>query len=135
MNAQAIRQDLLAAAVARLPDNGWRAQRELALARFARQGLPGTREEDWRYTSLQPAVDLSNAWLASQPGVVLPGDVPSDEMAVQPAQRAIDAQWLRFLNGIRIGDTLPDPGTIRIGRQPDGDRSLIADDGLSSLNA
>ncbi|MCI0518619.1 MAG: Fe-S cluster assembly protein SufD [Woeseiaceae bacterium] len=135
MNAPAIRQDLLAAAVARLPDNGLRAQRELALARFARQGLPGTREEDWRYTSLQPAVDLSNAWLASQPRAVLPGDVPSDEMPVQPAQRAIDAQWLRFLNGIRIGDTLPDPGTISIGRQPDDDRSLIADDGLSSLNA
>lgn len=135
MNAPAIRQDLLAAAVSRLPDNGLRARRELALARFAEQGLPGTEDEDWRYTSLRPAVELSNEWLASQAGAAAPGEQRPAVIPLQPVQRAIDAQWLSFRNGIRMDDALPRQGTFSIGSLPAGSRALIADDGLSSLNA
>ena len=135
MNAPAIRQDLLAAAVSRLPDNGLRARRELALARFAEQGLPGTEDEDWRYTSLRPAVELSNEWLASQAGAAAPGEQRPAVIPLQPVQRAIDAQWLSFRNGIRMDDALPRQGTFSIGSLTAGSRALIADDGLSSLNA
>lgn len=135
MNASVVRQDLLAAAVARLPDNGLRALRELALEEFAKQGLPATSEEDWRYTSLQPVVELSNAWLASEPGLVLPRDSLAENMPEQAAESAIDAYWLRFLNGRLLEHSFPNMEAICIGRQSAGDRGLVIDDGLSSLNA
>lgn len=40
-------------ALARIPGPGWLADtRRLALARYLAQGLPDSRDEDWRYTSL-----------------------------------------------------------------------------------
>ena len=135
MNTAVIRQDLLAEAIARLPDNGLRALRASALAEFAKQGLPGTAEEDWRYTSLQPAVALSNAWLASQPGLMLPSDSPGAHFPEQAAETAINAHWLRFLNGRFAGGATSDLKSIRIDRQHADDRALVTGDGLSSLNA
>ncbi len=135
MNTAVIRQDLLADVVGRLPDNGLRALRERALTEFAKQGLPGTTEEDWRYTSLQSAVELSNAWLASQPDLVLPHEPRKEHLPTQASETAIDAHWLRFLNGRLLGGALPDLESIRIGREPADGRGLVTDDGLSNLNA
>jgi Fe-S cluster assembly protein SufD len=135
MNTAVIRQDLLADVVGRLPDNGLRALRERALAEFAKQGLPGAKNEDWRYTSLQPAVELSNSWLASWPDMVAPLDSPGAGLLVQAVETSIDAHWLRFLNGRLLGDATTDLESIHISRQPAGSRGLITDDGLSSLNA
>ena len=33
--------------------------RDAAAAAFARTGLPGAREEDWRYTQLRPLAELA----------------------------------------------------------------------------
>jgi Fe-S cluster assembly protein SufD len=135
MSTAAIRQDLLADVVARLPDNGLRALRERALAEFARQGLPGTSEEDWRYTSLQPAVELSNAWLEARADSGLPRDSFAENLPEQAAETKIDAHWLRFLNGRLLVGATRDLGSIHIGRQPAEGHELVTDDGLSSLNA
>ncbi len=135
MNAAVIRQDLLAKTVGRMPNNGWEGLRKRALAEFAKYGLPGTTVEDWRYTSLQPAVELSNAWLASQGDSNLRRDSLTEHLPAQAAETAIDALWLRFLNGRLIGSLTPDLESVRINRQHGDHRGLVTDDGLTSLNA
>lgn len=135
MNAAVLRQDLLAEAVARLPDNGLRAMRKRALAEFAKQGLPGTSEEDWRYTSLQPAVELSNAWLALKPDLISPPDSLRPSLPEQAVETAIEAHWLRFLNGRLLAGFTPDLQSIRLGYPHAHDHEFVTDDGLSSLNA
>jgi Fe-S cluster assembly protein SufD len=139
MTASAIREDWLAAAVGRLPDNGLRAVRERALAQFAKHGLPDKTMEDWRYTSLQPVVELSNAWLSSAADLLLtPSSRPEDPVKQSEdgaISRAIDAHWLRFLNGRLLNGTSPDPASFRIGSPGPEVRELLIDDGLSSLNA
>jgi Fe-S cluster assembly protein SufD len=50
-----ITDTLYTEALARIPGPGWLADgRRLALGRFLARGLPNTRDEDWRYTSLEP---------------------------------------------------------------------------------
>ncbi|MGH8167248.1 MAG: hypothetical protein ACREQ1_08415, partial [Woeseiaceae bacterium] len=62
MSASSINAELLQRAVGRLPGDALMPQRIQALADFAASGFPDTRHEDWRYTSLAPAIDLSNLW-------------------------------------------------------------------------
>src|SRR5690606_6114636 len=63
MSTATIDTALLERAVARLPGDSLARARKEALARFATTGFPTTRHEDWRYTNLTPAIDVSNAWL------------------------------------------------------------------------
>ncbi|MDH4048275.1 MAG: Fe-S cluster assembly protein SufD [Gammaproteobacteria bacterium] len=139
MKHHAIRLDLLTAAVDRLPDNGLRAFRANALEQFVKAGLPNTSQEDWRYTNLEPAIRLSNEWLVSRNGNYDSTLKPIQKLPALPIETAIEANWLRFVNG-RPAEH------IRI----DGDRTgvsvdtitsescaaqLFAGDGLANLNA
>ncbi|MEQ9561158.1 MAG: SufD family Fe-S cluster assembly protein, partial [Woeseiaceae bacterium] len=143
MKHAAIREDLLADAVSRLPDNGLRSMRSAALRRFLQTGLPGTTHEDWRYTSLQPAIAIGNAWLGrisdsqDEPvGIV-------EDFARQECEEKINGSWLRFRNGRVTGSTgLEDrePGVeIRALSSANGnstsDTALYMSDALSSFNA
>lgn len=143
MKHAAIREDLLADAVSRLPDNGLRSMRSAALRKFLQTGLPGTTHEDWRYTSLQPAIAIGNAWLgriSDSPGE--PVDVAED-FARQECEEKINGSWLRFRNGRVTGSTgLEDrePGVeIRALSSANGnstnDTALYMSDALSSFNA
>ena len=138
-----IREDLLADVVSRLPDNGLRTMRAGALRTFLQTGLPGTSHEDWRYTSLQPAIAVGNAWLRR----VADGEAGSVELDEhfdsQACEKHIDASWLRFLNGRITGSTGLDdrvPGieirTLSSGNgRHKGDIDLDTTDPLSSFNA
>ena len=57
--------DELARAASRLPGGERSAARAAALASFAERGFPTLRDEDWKYTDLAPAVDVSRDWLAA----------------------------------------------------------------------
>jgi Fe-S cluster assembly protein SufD len=143
MKHAAIREDLLADAVSRLPDNGLRSMRSAALRKFLKTGLPGTTHEDWRYTSLQPAIEIGNAWLGR---VSNSPDVPLDaieDFATQKSEQGIDASWLRFRNGRITGRTeleVRDPAVeistlSSVNGSSVSDTSLQMDDALSSFNA
>jgi Fe-S cluster assembly protein SufD len=117
--------------------------RSAALREFLKTGLPGTTHEDWRYTSLQPAIAIGNAWLgrvSNSPDGQLDA---AEDFATQKCEQGIDASWLRFRNGRITGSTGledRDPAVeIRTLSSANGssvsDTTLHMDDALSSFNA
>ncbi|NNL55436.1 MAG: Fe-S cluster assembly protein SufD, partial [Woeseia sp.] len=64
MNKALLQADLLAKAQTKLPNDALRAVRQALLPDVTRHGFPTTRDEDWRYTKLSHAVELSNTWLS-----------------------------------------------------------------------
>ncbi|MEO1204357.1 MAG: SufD family Fe-S cluster assembly protein, partial [Pseudomonadota bacterium] len=68
--------------------------RDDALKRFQDRGFPTTRLEDWKYTDLGNAREISERWLAS------PLTEPAlDDALIAAARETIDAHWLVFANG------------------------------------
>ncbi len=100
MTPATVDTELLERAVAGLPDDALKPARREALARFAETGFPSVRHEDWKYTNLKPAVELSNRWL-SDTGARAPGDISNAarDYAADLAAR-IDAHWLVIANGM-----------------------------------
>ena len=102
MSASSINAELLERAVGRLPGDALMPQRMRALAAFEASGFPDTRHEDWRYTSLGPAIDLSNLWLRETvEGAaedILPGD--AIRRCAADLASAIDAHWIVIANGV-----------------------------------
>jgi Fe-S cluster assembly protein SufD len=101
MSASAIDTDLLERAVGKLPRDSLMPARQAALSRFRQTGFPTTRHEDWKYTNLAPAVELSNLWLregfakASQ----ATASARMREYAATLASQ-IDAHWIVIGNGV-----------------------------------
>ena len=91
MSSPALSYDALDAAVAALPDNGLSSLRKTALERLRDTGLPGTREEDWKYTDLSTVIETTNAWLDDGAAVSSPASVEAPPGA--------DVHWLRIVNG------------------------------------
>ena len=63
MSVSSVRKDLLEAAVNALPPGKLSALRSAALSSFSANGFPTSKDEDWRYTNLAQAVDVTNNWL------------------------------------------------------------------------
>jgi Fe-S cluster assembly protein SufD len=145
MKHASIRQDLLADVVGRLPDNGLRAIRAAALEAFSATGLPGPANEDWRYTNLQPVVELSNTWLAGPSAGHAQLESKQPRMPQQALETAVGASWLRCLNGRLIDN--PSPGhksdemqISAVSAESAGDSAnrvsgLAMSEGILSLNA
>ncbi len=88
--------------------------------------LPTTRDEDWKYTDLSRARDLSNRWLAAG------GDVPSLDMQeeIERITTSLDAHWIVIANGeIRDFGEIEGVSTARVAEAP------AADNALAELNA
>ena len=129
---------LLVAAAARLPDDALAPVRAAALARVRERGLPTTRDEDWKYTNLASAVELSNAWLAALADGG-PAAAPSP-----PELPALDAHVLLIRDGrvdpeslaavqAAVGDSL---AISRLAEQAGGRAADIAAEApLDALNA
>ena len=101
MSTSAIDTALLERAVARLPADSLARARKESLARFAETGFPTTRHEDWRYTNLGPAIDISNLWLREAAAGAIEEDI--DEEVQRYADRLnaqIDAWWIVIANGV-----------------------------------
>ncbi|MGH8221371.1 MAG: Fe-S cluster assembly protein SufD [Woeseiaceae bacterium] len=136
MKDAAIRQDLLEAAVERLPQDGLSALRKSALERFAGSGFPGPAQEDWRYTNLAPAIELSNAWLVERAG----GRAANDAAAplAHPSMDAIDAHWLRIHDGLPLAEDfarLVDAGLDVTTLSAGGAVPVATDDALTNFNS
>ncbi|HET6629764.1 MAG TPA: Fe-S cluster assembly protein SufD [Woeseiaceae bacterium] len=107
MTAAAIDTDLLEQVVGDLPRDPLAKARREALSRFRQTGFPTPRQEDWKYTNLAPAAELSNRWLrdaaARAPQAVL------GPAAAEHARRltlAVEAHWLVIANGVVDPDSL-----------------------------
>ena len=138
MSAISLQQDLLESAVTALPPDELSAVREAAVARFAVNGFPTTKHEDWKYTNLSAAAALSNAWLQDKPAqneaqaIAIGTEIPEQ----------IDAHWITIVNGIvdpdslSTFDSLTDNG-ITISRLAAGvdEGSIAVDDPMSAFNA
>jgi Fe-S cluster assembly protein SufD len=137
MSAIALQQDLLEAAVTALPPDELSAVREAAVDRFIAIGFPTTKHEDWKYTNLSDAAELSNTWLQSKA-----------ESRAQPVTvdtritEQVDAHWITIANGmvdpasLRELDALKHRG-ITVTRLADGvdEGSITDDDPMSAFNA
>jgi Fe-S cluster assembly protein SufD len=112
MKSSALELDALAAAVGALPQGTLTASRQSALEQVRRSGLPGVREEDWKYTDVSALVDITNAWLAA-------GAIQPDPAAPQPAA-GIEADWITIANG-QVDETSIDnlPAGVTVSRLSD----------------
>lgn len=97
MKQTTLSSDGLKSAVARLPVNALSAMREAALANLDKHGLPTLRQEDWKYTDLGSAIDISNRWLVE--GATAPSTDKLQE-SIATITRSIDADWLIIANGL-----------------------------------
>ena len=129
-----VNKDLLQSAVEALPDDALASARRDAAARFAASGFPTTRLEDWKYTSLADAAELSNAWLETLARHGRPALPAVDADIVKSITGAIDAHWLIVRDG--VVDEFPD-GTdgLRIERLSSaGEVAADERDGLAAFN-
>ena len=126
--------DAMRRAVRSLPDNGLASARDAALLHLAEHGLPTQRDEDWKYTDLSVAVDISNRWLRSRPAEQ-PAAETLDERAAAMIGN-VDANWLVIANGVvsdRFMKQLADAG-VRAARLSDTAEPPVLQQPLSDLN-
>ena len=86
--------DAMQALAASLPNASLAAMRRAALDQLSADGLPGRKDEDWKYTDLSAVIDISNAWAAAggkSAGV-------ADE-SISAITDRLDVDWLVFRNG------------------------------------
>lgn len=91
-------------ALGKLPNASLAAARRAALAQVERNGLPGTRHEDWKYTDLAPVIEISNEWAKIvAAGGHWPTVAPEDIFAVTSQ---LDIDWIVLRNGTIDSDSL-----------------------------
>lgn len=132
MKQAALSIDKLREAVMRMPDNGLTATRRAALAKIGRNGLPSVRDEDFKYTDLRPAIDISNRWLIDGAKESI-ADVQRD--AIQTICSSIDANWLVVANGLIDMTGFDATADIEVERFSDTTAPEFADHPLTDLNA
>ncbi|MGB5245990.1 MAG: Fe-S cluster assembly protein SufD [Woeseia sp.] len=135
MSKAVFQSDLLTAAEARMPADGLRALRQSHLADAQKHGFPTSKDEDWRYTNLSSAVELSNNWLRAVVDSVAPTPEPAP-----PAMPEIDAHCLVLADGLvdevslhKVQQQLGN--SARITRLRDEASEVVVDGPLDTLNA
>ena len=98
---QTLAIDAVRSAVERMPADGLTAARGAALAYLDKNGLPNTRQEDWKYTDLGRIIDLSNEWLEGGACVT-----SISNSAVAEITEQFDADWLVIRNGVVDGESI-----------------------------
>ncbi len=139
----AIDQVLVEAAVNRLPVDALTPARKAALANFAKSGFPTVKDEDWKYTNLGAAVELSNTWLAGESAQVPKSSWTAEaKRAIDDVLKNLDANWIVIANGVTALETLANAESlesqgIHIARLTSGRAAsaIISDDPLTSFNA
>lgn len=121
--------DALRRVIRELPD-GLSSAREAALASFAEQGFPSPRNEDWKYTDLERAIDTSRGWLSA--GGTL--DAP-DLAQIRAIRSGIDAHWLVIANGVLLEDLSDAPALALLDADTAGKTDSDFRTPLSDLNA
>jgi len=143
MTPATLNLQLLAAAVKAIPADDLSAIRSNAAESFARTNFPTQKDEDWKYTNLSAAADLSNAWLTeSTDSEQMVPSLESQDSAISELKSDIDAHWLVIRNGEIDAASFEDlssriGGDVAISRLSDGvaDGEIHIDDPLSAFNA
>lgn len=118
--------------VGALPNESLAAARVAALSQLQRNGLPGPKDEDWKYTDLGSVIDISNQWAT----VGGRSSSVADELVAR-ARSAFDIDWLIIRNGsidAKSVATLDRPG-LRISLLSEGTAIPGLDAPLSDMNA
>jgi len=132
MKSAALSIEKLREAVMRLPDDALAATREAALANLDEYGLPSVKDEDWRYTDLSSAIDISNRWL-SEGAASASADTLRD--AIRSISASIDANWLVIANGRVDLTCFVESSNIDVERFSDSATPFVMDRPLADLNA
>lgn len=124
--------DGLREAVLRLPEDALTATREAALANLDEHGLPTVRNEDWKYTDLGSAIDISNRWLAAGATTV---STDSLGVSIEAIMNSIDANWLVIANGLIDTTHFAATTGIEVERFSESAAPFVMDRPLADLNA
>lgn len=141
MTSTEINQDLFAAVVAGLPVGHLSALRNDAAKIFSTTGFPTGRDEDWKYTNLAGAADLSNEWLAAltQQSTSSKRSSKLTDAQLAPTE-SINADWIIVHNGVvdtaALGQLdLPTGISISLIAEDSDQLTLATDTPMSSFNA
>ena len=104
MSATAVDEELLREAVAGIPADELTPLREAALSCAAGLALPGTGEEDWKYTNLSEAAELSNSWLGKREDRARDPGEWRDSGLIASLEEKIEAHWIVVRNGFIAED-------------------------------
>lgn len=132
MKQAALAMDRLRDAVQRLPRDALTSTREAALANLDEHGLPTLRHEDWKYTDLGTAIDISNRWLASA------AQNDASELLntlISEITSSIDANWLVIANGLIDLSRFSECSGIDVERFSESAAPFVMDRPLADLNA
>ena len=132
MKPSPLQIDALQDAVRRMPDNALAASREAALQSVREHGLPTLRHEDWRYTNLESAIDISNRWLMAG------AENSSGERlaaSIKEITESIDANWLVIANGAVDESYFSSSKVIHVERFSETEAPTKVDRPLADLNA
>lgn len=132
MKPTALAMDELRDVVRRLPDGPLSETREAALAKLDTHGFPTLRHEDWKYTDLTAAIDISNRWLAAG-AAAASGDTLA--LAIESITRSIDADWLVIANGEIDLSAFDGAGGITVNRFSESSAPAVMDRPLADFNA
>lgn len=124
--------DSLKNTVLRLPVDTLSATRAAALANLDEHGLPTVQHEDWKYTDLGPAIDISNRWLSSGAASPTVGKLPESTASIIGS---IDADWLVIANGVIDTSYFKLSHGIEIERFSESAAPFVMDRPLADLNA
>jgi len=138
-----ISHELLEAASNQLPQDALTPIRKAALSQFAKTGFPTTKDEDWKYTNLGAAIELSNRALADESASVAQPTWTADaKRAIDEILENIDANWIIVANGVTALETLSkaeflESRGVHIWKLSSGrgDSAIISDDPMTSFNA
>lgn len=116
--------DKILSASKRLGSDRLTGMRARAAEKFAANGFPTTRMEDWKYTDLSLAEKISESALEQQTEVTAsPVDLPD-----------IDAHWLVIRNGMPDVNSIPSIDGVEIKLLSDSDLELEFELPLADLN-
>lgn len=138
MSTARLDSELLLSALDALPKDRLDPVRRAAAGRFAERNFPDVGQEDWKYTSLADAVDISNEWLGGVAAGNLPCEVRNTGFDLPALQSRLEAHWLVIQNGVCTSDldSLASQSGLQFERLEAGDlEQASANDALSLFNA
>ncbi len=131
MKQQVLSIDAIRNAVRQMPDDALTPIREAALAHLDEHGLPTLRDEDWKYTDLGPAIDISNRWFAAG---ARPDTSDNIAASVDLITASIDANWLVIANGLIDDSRITIDDGLEVLRFSDSPTAVNMERPLANLN-
>ena len=131
MTSTDLKTDLFRQAVSKLPSDGLSDIRQMAAISFAAQGFPTPRHEDWKYTNLLPALNITNQWLTDSFSTI-----SDDTSGAEEIVSKVDATWIQVRNGNFDPAELKLPAGVVVRKltQDDAETMSLVDDPMSQFN-